>query len=207
MQAKPQSSLVRKLQTAARASKGVLPAHLPPILYLSDPHRGADPCSVAKHMLRGWGLIYRHFGASDRQSVAKQLAETARRRGLILLIAADPQLARGAGAHGVHWPEAGAEEALKWRGTFNLMTASAHSRSGAERLSAFGIDAVIRSAVFTSASPGSGHPIGAPAFRREAKRARLPYYGLGGLNAHNAHEIASQGGLAAITGIEKALGL
>ncbi len=157
-------------------------------------------------MPRGWGLIYRHFGASDRQSVAKQLAVIAHRRGLVLLISADPELAHAIGADGVHWPEAEAAKAFKWQNVFKLMTASAHSRSGAEALSAYSLDAVIRSAVFASRSPAASRPIGAPAFRREAKRARLPYYGLGGINARNAHKIAPHAGLAAISGIEKALG-
>lgn len=174
---------------------------------MSDPSRGADPRSVAQRLPRGWGLVYRHFGANDRRAIAEQLVEIASQRSLILLISADPQLAHTIGADGVHWPESKAVNAPKWRTAFSLMTASAHSRSGAEKLAAYGMDAVLRSAVFATLSQGSGRPIGAPAFCREAKRARLPYYGLGGVNAHNAHKIAPHAGLAAISGIEKALGL
>src|SRR5262249_39848638 len=78
---------------------------LPTLFFVTDEARCPEPFSVARGLPRGTGIILRHYGAADRANLAARLARLARARGLILLIAADPKLARQVRAHGVHWPE------------------------------------------------------------------------------------------------------
>ena len=198
---KHQAVSARKWRVAIRRIESHFPQRLPPLLFLTDPKRTPDPASVATQLPTGSGIVYRHFGAEDRVSVAARLADLARRRGLKLLIAADPKLAAEVGAHGVHWPEARLQDASKWRGRFQVQTASAHSRLAITRAERIGVDAALVSTVFPSSSPSAGPPMGAESFIELCRQSPLPLYALGGVNSDNAASVAGFGGLAAIEGL------
>lgn len=201
---KHRSEAIRKLRSAIRRTRSHLPAHLPPLFFLTDPQRTPDPVAIAERLPSGCGVIYRHFGAADRGEIAHALADVAARRGLGLLIAADPELAQTVSAHGVHWPEARLGEARHWRGAFAINTASAHSRRAIHRADKAGMDAALVSAIFASNSASAGRPIGPARLAILAENAPLPLYGLGGIGASNAMRIAEFSGLAAIEGALKA---
>ncbi|MFM8374937.1 MAG: thiamine phosphate synthase, partial [Phenylobacterium sp.] len=129
----------------------------PPLLVFTDPDRTPDPVALALSLPRGTGLVYRAFGAPDRLEIARALAAIARRRGLVLFIGADVGLAVRIGAAGLHLPERLAGRAPRLRRQGWLITAAAHSLRAARRP---GVDAFILSAVFPSASPSAGAPIG-----------------------------------------------
>ena len=146
-------------------------------------------------------MIYRHFGAADRQQTATRLLNACRARGCVLLIAADPDLARSVGADGVHWPEARLPDARHWRGQFALQTASAHARRAIQLAEQAGMDAALISSVFASKSKSAGTPLGPARFRTWSAQTPLPLYALGGVNAGNVDQVAAAGGVAAIEGL------
>lgn len=196
-----QSRKQRKLRAAARQAGAILPEHLPPLFFLTDPDRTPEPASIAAGLPSGWGVIYRHFGDEARHGKARDLARICHRRRLVLLIAADPALAMAVGADGVHWPEVKAGKARQWAGQFKLMTASAHSRAGLARLAYLPVDAALRSTVFPSASASAGPAIGPTRFRAAARQADLPVYALGGVSPQTAARVSGVSGLAAIEGV------
>ncbi|MEO1660303.1 MAG: thiamine phosphate synthase [Pseudomonadota bacterium] len=198
---KHQAAAARKWRFAIRRVKRHFPPHLPPLLFLTDPQRIEDPIAIAAQLPKGSGVIYRHFGADNRFEIARGLAAICRRQGLFLLIAADPALARHVGADGVHWPEARLAQKRHWRGQFRLTTASAHSRQAISRAAKSGVDAVLVSSVFPSTSPSAGAAMGTTRFNLLARRAALPVYGLGGITADNAGQIAAWAGLSAVAGL------
>lgn len=201
MALKHQATARRKWAAAIRQVETHFPPHLPPLLFLTDPQRVPDPAKVAAGLPTGSGVIYRHFGAQGRGRVARELSAVCYQRGLVLLIAADPELAEKVGADGVHWPEKLLGKARAWRGRFPLQTASAHSRRAIWRAEQAGMDAALVSAVFPSNSPSARRVMGAPRFRALACRVSLPLYGLGGVDAVMAERIAPVSGLAAIEGV------
>lgn len=148
----------------------------------------------------GWGVIYRHFGAEDREGVARRLLALCRRRKLVLLIGADAPLAARIGADGVHWPARLANEARKWRGRFKLQTLAYHSQDKFGQIATLPVKAVLVSTVFPSRSASAGAAMGAQRFRRLAPSLPFPAYALGGVNPDNGLCIADAGGLAAIDG-------
>jgi len=200
MALKHQAAAARKWRSAIRRVQQHFPPHLPPALFLTDPKRTPDPVAVAEALPAGMGVIYRHFGATDRETTAHVLAETCAKRGLQLLIAADPELALTTGADGVHWPEALLASATKWHGKFALQTASAHSPAAIRAAYRAGLDAALVSSVFASNSPSASAPIGLSRFRSWIGATPLPVYALGGVNADNAGSVAAIAGLAAIEG-------
>jgi thiamine-phosphate pyrophosphorylase len=189
----PQAAIRRKLLAAARLAK---PARagpsakgrgraLPRAWFVTDPHRTKDVLAIVSRLPRGLGVIYRHFGAHDRATIGLKLARLCRRRGLTLLVSADPALAQRIGAAGVHWPE-NRLHGVRPRNPRFIETAAAHSRATIARAARLKVDAVIVSTVFPSRSPSAGSAMGALRFRRLARAAALPVYALGGVNARNA---------------------
>ncbi|MEL7030877.1 MAG: thiamine phosphate synthase [Pseudomonadota bacterium] len=201
---KHQAASARKWRAAIRQVETHFPEHLPPLLFLTDPDRIADPTLIIDRLPTGSGVIYRHFGAPDRQQIAEKLCLLCRRRDLYLMIAADPHLARSIHADGVHWPERLLCQSRKWRGRFALQTASAHSVNAVRRAASAGMDAALLSTVFLSSSKSAGSPIGVTRFRRLSHRTDIPVYALGGVSATNAQSVATVGGLATVTGVSTA---
>src|SRR5690606_8570789 len=78
---------------------------LPALLFLTDPERTPEPWTAAARLPPGAGVVLRAFGRADALETGRRLAETARTRGLRLLVGADAALAEALGADGVHLPE------------------------------------------------------------------------------------------------------
>lgn len=205
MTLEPQSRARRKLVAAARVSartfkaRGV--ASLPPALFVTDPIRTPDPETVAASLPCGFGVVYRHFGAPGRDRVAKRLVDICRRRGLILLIAADPELATRVRADGVHWPFRLRRSVRRWRGRFFLQTVSAHSGRELRAVAGLPVEAVLVSKVFASSSPGAGSAMGPLRFARLTALSEKPAYALGGLTAETAGSVSRWSGYAAVEGL------
>lgn len=181
------------LKRRARTGKA-----LPALLAFTDPARTPDVEALARTLPRGTGLVYRGFGAPDAEATALRLSVIARRRGLVLLIGADAQLARRVGAHGAHLPERLAYQAPRLRRPGFRVTAAAHSTRAAR---ARGVDAVVVSAVFPSNSPSAGRPIGPLRLAMIVRSARAPVYALGGVTNETARRLLSTG-VAGIAGID-----
>ena len=173
----------RELLAAARQAAPAFARNgrpLPRAWFLTDPKRTPNPERIAENLPPGFGVIYRHYGAKDRFEHGMRLAAICRRRRLVLLVSSDPELARRIRADGVHWPGARLR-GVRPRNPRWIETASAHSPGALGRALAFGVDAAILSAVFTSASPSARAPIGPLRFREIARNAGLPVYALGGV--------------------------
>ena len=107
-----------------------LPAgRLPRLWFFTDPERTPDPAAIAATLPRGAAVVYRHFGAADREAVARVLRQL---RGLVVLIGADAALAARVGADGVHLPERLAHQAgaLKRSRPGWIVTVAAHGIFG-----------------------------------------------------------------------------
>lgn len=96
------TELVRRLKPPTSA------IGLPRLVLMTDERRLPDPSAAIEDLPPGAAVVLRHYDApaSERQALAHRLAATCRRRGLRLLVAADPELAISVGAAGVHLPEA-----------------------------------------------------------------------------------------------------
>ncbi|OXE35131.1 MAG: thiamine monophosphate synthase [Phenylobacterium zucineum] len=154
--------------------------------------------ALARGLGRNTALVYRTFGAPEAEVVARGLLGMARRQGFKVLIGADHRLAAKIGAHGIHLPERLAHLApiLSRRGW--MVTAAAHAPR-AMRVS--GVDAVVVSAIFPSASPSAGPPLGALKLAQMVRRTSTPVYALGGITDKTAPALLRTGivGLAGVS--------
>lgn len=191
--------MARTAQAIGRRAGGRKPP-LPPLLFFTDPQRTPDIAAAANRLPRGSGVVFRAFGAPDAERQGAKLARIARRRGLVLLVGADAGLAARIGADGVHLPERLAQGARRLKRPGWLVTAAAHSPWAARRALVMGADAVVVSAVFPSASPSAGAPIGPLRLAQIVRAAGGPVYALGGVNDKTARRLLPAGlvGLAAV---------
>jgi len=177
---------------------------LPSRILMTDPRRFPDIRAHTDTACAGWGVIYRHFGASDRNEIALALAHRATIRGWLFLIAGDPDLARAVGAHGVHWPESRIDEARVWRRKNRdaVFTVSAHSPLALRRAARVKADAAFLSPVMATNSPGANQPLGIHRASSMARAARLPVFALGGMDPTQERRINNLGfsGLAMVSG-------
>jgi len=172
------------------------------MLLFTDPGRTPDPAAAAERLPRGAGVVFRAFGAADALDKGRALATVCRRRGLVLLVGADPELARRLRADGVHLPErlarrAGVIAALRRR--FRV-TAAAHDLPAVLAARRAGAEGLVISPVFPSLSPSAGKPLGPMVLAGLVRQARVPTYALGGVNARSARALGLTGvsGLAAV---------
>ncbi len=189
----------RTLSRLASSAKGRR-ADLPPLWFVTDPLRTPDPVAIAARLPRGAGVIFRHFGAPDAETTALRLAEVADRRGLVLLIGADPALARKVGASGTHLPQRLMSLAPALMRSGMMVTVAAHGARALAQAGRLGCHAALVSPVFESRSPSAGGPLGPVRFASLVRHARLPVYALGGLNARTSPRLKMSGaaGLAAV---------
>jgi thiamine-phosphate pyrophosphorylase len=188
---------------AAQSNPGA--SALPPMVFVTDPERTPDPAAVAERLPPGAGVIYRAFGAGDALQIALGLRRICERRGLILLIGADADLAARAGAHGVHLPERDVNRGVRLRARHRawLITGAAHSARALDAAARAGLDAALVSPVFPSNSSSAKTVLTPIRLARLTAKALLPVYALGGVKAATAKRLIGTGvaGLAAVEGL------
>lgn len=175
------------------------------MLFLTDPQRTPRPDLDAEMLPKGAGVVFRAFGAADAVALGRRLRAVTRRRGLMLLVGADPALARAIDADGVHLPQRLAHLAGRLRRARPgwIVTAAAHDWPAILRARRAGAQAVLLSPVFDSASPSAGKALGVVRFATLARRTGLPVYALGGIDATTARRLTSAGaaGIAAVSAL------
>lgn len=175
---------------------------LPNLLFFTDPARTPNPEGVAERLPAGAAVVFRAFGAADAALQGARLREITRRRGLMLLVGADADLALAVEADGVHLPERLAELAPQLRAAYPgwLITAAAHDEAAARAGAEAGVDALVVSPVFPSRSPSAGAPLGVEGLKRIADLVGTPVYALGGVRADTVERLLDTGivGIAAV---------
>lgn len=200
--------LARDAAHVSRADGRPLP-NLPPLLFFTDPERTPRPWETAARLPPGSGVVFRSFGAADALETGLRLREATRRRGGLLLIGLDPDLAERLEADGVHLPERALDRAPflaaarpDWR-----ITGAIHSAKALASVEA--LDAAVLSPVFAAGGASAARPaLGVRAFSDLVRRAPVPVYALGGVHGGNARELIGSGacGLAGVSAIQAAFG-
>jgi thiamine-phosphate pyrophosphorylase len=195
--------LARHLKFRGRRHRGGKRA---PIALLTDHCRLPDPLPVAARLPAGSLVIFRHYGAENRDAMAQNLAKLCRSRRLRLLVAGDFDLAVSLGS-GLHLPENLARQVparvrLWHRRSGKMMTVAAHGRSALVAAGRAGTDAALLSPVFPTLSHPGQPCLGLLAFRRLVRRTTLDIYALGGVSTATINSLAGSGavGIATVGG-------
>ncbi|MBF8299127.1 MAG: thiamine-phosphate pyrophosphorylase [Dehalococcoidia bacterium] len=128
---------------------------------------------------------------------------------VLLMINGNPEVARMAGADGVHLPEDGPSIASirSVAGSRVIIGRSVHSLEAAVHGEAEGADYLIVGTIFESQSKPGKDPEGLVLLEAVTQAVRIPVLGIGGINAVNAHQVVAAGasGVAVISAILGAL--
>jgi len=175
-------------------------ALVPSVILMTDSVRLPDPCAAARLLPPGSAVILRHYDAPERATLARELARICRRARVHLLIAGDWRLALAVGADGVHLPENMVWGRAWGRKPQFLVTAAAHSEVAIRRAARIGVDAVLLSPVFPTASHPGANVIGPLRFALWCQSSPVPIYALGGIDAMTVRRLKGSGfaGIAAI---------
>jgi len=186
-----------------------MPSVLPHVYLVTDDAAGAEIPALVERALAGLpartvAIQLRAKGAEGREllRLARALREVTARTGQLLLVNDRLDVARLAGADGVHLPSAGVPpaEARRFLGPGALLGASCHSRAEVERALGSGADFATFGPIFDTPSKRAyGPPVGLERLL-EAASLGLPLLGLGGVDAGNATAVVRAGayGVAAI---------
>lgn len=173
---------------------------LPKLFVVTDPARNPSPLKLAAHLPEDSALVYRHFGAANKQQTARELINICNQQGAVLLIGADPELADFVGADGVHLPERMIGD-INQISRFNIVTCAAHSIQAAHKAVTAGAHGVVVSSVFTSTSPSARPALGLNRFRDFVRQIDGPVIALGGINISNVHNLRNScHGIAMVSG-------
>lgn len=168
---------------------------------MTDVHRLADPTAAVLRLPPGSAVVVRHPDPAERRRLAARLLRLCRRRGLKLIVADDPRLARRLRADGLHLPEARlARPRAVQAPPGGWITAAAHDGRALARARARGVDAVLLSPVAPTASHPGRPALGRAGFRRLAGRPGPRVHALGGVGPGDMRWVCAAGG-AGIAGI------
>ena len=186
------------------------PSLLPRQWLVTDAARLPDPLPVARRLPRGTGILFRHYEWPwhERLKLARQLAALCRARGLWLVVAGDARLALSCKADGLHLPQGllGRAAGIARRHPRWLLLAAAHDEGAVAGAARAGVDAVLISPVFPTASHPGAAGLGVLRFAmlsQTARRRGLGVYALGGIDGKSAQRLAHipKDGTAAIAGV------
>ena len=189
----------------ANGGRKLKSARLPKVWFVTDETRVPDVPRAVAALPRGTGVIFRHYGARDRDSLVHKVAALCRVRGLVFVVAQDWRLAAAVRADGLHVPEhaargwpSGARLWRRMRGA--ILTVAAHGARGladAERLKA---SAALLAPVFPTASHPGRAALGLVRAAALVRHRKLPVYALGGAGPKRLAQVRAAG-FAGIAGI------
>lgn len=176
---------------------------IPSIWLLTDERVGeAAILHAARRLPRGAAIILRHYATAEveRRLLFRRIRSITQRRGLVLLLAGDPAMARAWGAQG-HHGRASASRGQGW-----LHSAPVHDRRELDLAVRAGADVVLLSPLFPTRSHPGAAALGPARFAALARLSPLPVIALGGIHPRHANLVRRLGaqGYAAIDGLVKA---
>ena len=171
------------------------PARLPAVVVLTDRRIAAAaghslPALVASLAGLDVGVLYREkdLPATERVAIGHEVADAARRAGLLLLVASDPDIAQRIGSDGVHL--AAADPAS----SYGLVGRSCHdARELAAATAEDAAYATVSPVYATPTKPGHGPPLALDGLALLAHGTRLAIYALGGVGPGRAAECVEAG--------------
>jgi thiamine-phosphate pyrophosphorylase len=148
-----------------------------------------------------WGVHFiqiREKNLTDRAlfDLTRRIVKLADRTECRILVNGRADIARAAGAHGVHLPSDGirVSEIRPWLPKEFLIGISAHSVSEVRRACAQGADYILAGHLFpTPSKSGLGQPLGLGYLKKVCSGSSVPVFGLGGIQADRIDSVVEAG--------------
>ena len=163
---------------------------LPRLWMMTDERQGEGLFPALECLPRRGGVVFRHYSLpeAERRRLFEDVGGVARRRGLLLMLAGEPELAAAWGADGSHGLCGGRASAPGL-----LRSASAHNLEELAAAEAVRADFVFVSPVFPTRSHPDALILGPKGFGAVAGQARVPVIALGGMDEVRAQSLSGLG--------------
>jgi thiamine-phosphate pyrophosphorylase len=163
---------------------------LPRFWMMTDERQGEGLFPALERLPRGGGVVFRHYSLPDpeRRCLFEEVTGAARRRGLLLMLGGEPELAATWGAEGSHGLCVGLPSAPGL-----LRSAPVHRLEELRAAEAVGAAFVFVSPVFPTRSHPDAAALGPQGFAAIAGQARVPVIALGGMNETKARSLSGLG--------------
>jgi thiamine-phosphate pyrophosphorylase len=183
---------------AAVLSRYSPPLALPRLWLMTDERMGEALWTSLAALPKGSGVVFRHYGSSDREHLFKAVQRIAKARRLVVVVAGPEKLAR-------RWQSAGSHGRSAHR-TIRLRTAPVHSFRELIAAERTGADLLFVSPVFETRSHAGAKALGRVRFGQLIRKAKTPVIALGGITKTRAKSLGGFGiwGWAAIDALTQA---
>jgi thiamine-phosphate pyrophosphorylase len=173
-------------------SRRSAPLALPRCWLFSDERLETDVALLAALLPPGSGIVVRHDGMprGARWRLVRRLVRIARSRGLTILLAAPPDVARRWGADGVHLRQYQARDAARACKMGLPVTLPVHDAAEARRARRVGAQAAFISPLHPTRSHPGAPALGTAAWLRLARIAGAQPVALGGMTAARARRLS-----------------
>ncbi|MEO0397870.1 MAG: thiamine phosphate synthase [Pseudomonadota bacterium] len=171
------------------------------LIFMTDRKRAPNPQAVIRALNpagnRRAAVIFRDYDAPHRARLARHLSALCKSRRVTFLVAGDAKLAAAVDADGVHWPAFKLATAKK---TAGLITAACHNEAEIAAANRLGVDAVLLSPVFETASHPGAEAMAVDRLARLMRKTAVPVFALGGVDHNAVSHLKGRGfsGIAAI---------
>lgn len=179
------------------------PRHrLPLLAFMTDAGRTADPARALRQLTPGTVVIFRHYEAPDRAALGRRLAALARRLGLVFVVAGDRRLAHRLRADGLHLPDGMVRRRWRFAPATDPwpVSAAAHDGPGLRRAVRAGVNLILLSPVFPTASHPGRPALGVRRLARLCRDTAVPVLALGGAAPGTVRRVLAAGA-AGVAGI------
>lgn len=184
---------------------------LPPQWLFSDERLIVGVVRLAALLPPGSGMVLRHdsLARGARWRLLRRLMRVGRARGLTILVAGTPDLARRWGADGVHLRQPDARRAAQAHRLGLIVTMPVHDAREARRARRAKADGAFISPLYRTRSHPRAEALGPAAWMRLARMTQAQAVALGGMTAARARQLnrgasGIKPGWAAIDAWEKA---
>jgi thiamine-phosphate pyrophosphorylase len=169
---------------------------LPRIWMMTDERQGEGLFDALERLPDGAGLVFRHHSLPEpeRHDLFARIKTEGERKGLLLMLAGDPEQA-------VEWGAAGAHGRISGQPVTGLLRSmSVHDHAELEEAANVGVDFIFVSPVFATRSHPEAVPLGPARFGTIVRKSPMPAIALGGMNAERGEVLMALGahGWAAI---------
>lgn len=183
---------------------------LPPLLLMTDTERLPDPRDILEKLPHGCGVILRHSSHDRLVRLIEDTTEICKRRRLLRLISGDARLALTYRTEGLHLPESlifnTDQRWQKFRRPHWTITAAVHSQKALFQAQKIGVNAVLLSPIFPTASHPQVATLGIIRFTLWSRKTSLPVYALGGITLSKTQRV-QKSNITGIAGIDIFTGL
>jgi thiamine-phosphate pyrophosphorylase len=181
-------------------------SRLPPLIFITDNTRIANPEAVIASLPGKQMVIIRDYDHPNRASYASALRDACYENGHICLIGGDWALCEALEADGCHFPQWQQDDIVAIRAAHPswIITAATHCAESIKAVNRLKVDAILLSPLFLTGSHPERHSLGVKQFNALAKCSNSPVYALGGVGTNTVMECSALNvyGIAAISGFK-----